>query len=278
MLDEIQFAPELVAAIKRRVDRKRTPGQYVLTGSPQGSVLKSASESLAGPVVFLDLEGFSLAEIAEATTAEHWLRRHLDDPDGFVVELRAGIERIELPRTVYKQLGWGVLPEANVSRGAINLSGDTRNLRGSARYGACVRYRLDAEPSTSDVARSTQAVTVIGLRVVGHEDLPVLEFATNRIAHVRPGAVGLDHKLRAPRAALVGADDAANPIGYSSPGKNHEDAPVVQPDRPGGAIETAGECWWLAGHQLVGPGTRPTPAQCTAVRDGDRWRPCSAVV
>jgi len=113
VLDEIQFAPELVAAIKRRVDRKRKPGQYVLTGSQQWSVRKSASESLAGRAVFLDLEGFSLAEIAEATTAKHWLRRYLDDPDGFVAGLPAGIERIKLPRTVYEQLWWGFLPEAD---------------------------------------------------------------------------------------------------------------------------------------------------------------------
>jgi uncharacterized protein len=113
VLDEIQYAPELVAAIKRRVDRKRRPGQYALTGSQQWSVLKSASESLAGRAVFLDLEGFSLAEIAEATTAEHWLKRYLDDPNGFVAALPKGIERIKLPRTVYEQLWWGFLPEAD---------------------------------------------------------------------------------------------------------------------------------------------------------------------
>jgi len=32
LLDEIQYAPELVAAIKRRVDRDRQPGQFVLIG------------------------------------------------------------------------------------------------------------------------------------------------------------------------------------------------------------------------------------------------------
>ncbi len=113
VLDEIQYAPELVAAIKRRVDRTRKPGQYVLTGSQQWSVLKSASESLAGRAVFLDLEGFSLAEIAETATPEHWLKRYLHDPDGFVAKLPAGIERIKLPRTIYEHLWWGFLPEAD---------------------------------------------------------------------------------------------------------------------------------------------------------------------
>ncbi len=70
ILDEIQYAPELVGAIKRRVDLARASansnstsanenaGMYVLTGSQQWSVLKSASESLAGRAAFLDMEGF----------------------------------------------------------------------------------------------------------------------------------------------------------------------------------------------------------------------------
>jgi len=107
VLDEIQYAPELVAAIKRRVDRAGTPGQYVLTGSQQWSVLKSASESLAGRAVFLDLEGFSLGEIAQETAQEHWLKRYLDDPKAF---LDSPPRRMAAPRTVYGQLWWGFLP------------------------------------------------------------------------------------------------------------------------------------------------------------------------
>ena len=35
ILNEIQYAPELIPAIKRRIDQNRTPGQYILTGSQQ---------------------------------------------------------------------------------------------------------------------------------------------------------------------------------------------------------------------------------------------------
>ncbi len=108
VLDEIQYAPELVAAIKRRVDRDRKPGQYILTGSQQWSVLKTARESLAGRAVFLDLESFSLSEIADAATASHWVLRYLESPDRFV---RARHERLPLKRTLYEQLWRGFLPE-----------------------------------------------------------------------------------------------------------------------------------------------------------------------
>ena len=131
ILDEIQYAPELVAAIKRRVDvasasgRRgdaavadrgggrsggRKAGMYVLTGSQQWSVLKSASESLAGRAVFLDLEGFSLAEIAEAVVAEHWLKRYLDGPEEFVA---SSVTRLGVGRTLYEQLWRGFLPETD---------------------------------------------------------------------------------------------------------------------------------------------------------------------
>jgi len=110
VLDEIQYAPELVAAIKRRVDRTGTPGQFVLTGSQQWAVLKTAGESLAGRVAFLDLEGFSLAESAEQIREDHWLARYLEDPARFVA---GGVKRLSLRRTLYEQLWTGSLPFAD---------------------------------------------------------------------------------------------------------------------------------------------------------------------
>lgn len=110
VLDEVQYAPELVPSIKRRVDRAPSPGQFVLTGSQQWSVLRSASESLAGRAVFLDLEGFSLSEIAEQTIEPHWLERYLTDPAEFVAKPPG---RLRQSRTLYEQLWRGFLPLAD---------------------------------------------------------------------------------------------------------------------------------------------------------------------
>jgi hypothetical protein len=57
-LDEVQYAPEPVAALQRHIDWNRRPGQFLLTGSRQQGILKNESESLAGRAVFLYLEGF----------------------------------------------------------------------------------------------------------------------------------------------------------------------------------------------------------------------------
>ena len=62
ILDEIQYAPELLPVIKRRLDQNQQAGQYFLTGSQNLSLIKNISESLAGRVIVLELEPMSLSE------------------------------------------------------------------------------------------------------------------------------------------------------------------------------------------------------------------------
>lgn len=114
VLDEIQYAPELVAAIKRRIDKNRKSGQYIITGSQQWHVMKSIAESLAGRAVFLNLEGFSLAEIYRQAKQKIWLQRWLEDPDKF--KIHAKPSRLKHKRTLYEQLWRGWLPEADSLR------------------------------------------------------------------------------------------------------------------------------------------------------------------
>lgn len=63
IIDEIQYAPELLPYIKMEVDNSDKKGQYWLTGSQQFHMMKNVSESLAGRVAVLELFGLSLIEI-----------------------------------------------------------------------------------------------------------------------------------------------------------------------------------------------------------------------
>lgn len=91
ILDEVQYAPELVSAIKRFVDRSSsTPGQFVLTGSQQWQVLKTLSESLAGRAAFLDLQGFSLQELSDVHSC--WLSQWLESPQQFAEWSKSAIK------------------------------------------------------------------------------------------------------------------------------------------------------------------------------------------
>jgi len=67
ILDEIQYAPDLLSHIKVRVDGdRRRYGQYVLTGSQIFAVMKGVSESLAGRIAVFQLYPFSWKEIPDA--------------------------------------------------------------------------------------------------------------------------------------------------------------------------------------------------------------------
>jgi uncharacterized protein len=71
LIDEIQYAPELLPLIKMAVDAGSTNGDYWLTGSQQFHLMAGVSESLAGRVAVLQLFGFSSWELADkADSAE----------------------------------------------------------------------------------------------------------------------------------------------------------------------------------------------------------------
>lgn len=54
-LDEVQREPDLLTAVKRAIDRKRRPGQFLLTGSANLLLMRQVSESLAGRASYLTL-------------------------------------------------------------------------------------------------------------------------------------------------------------------------------------------------------------------------------
>ncbi len=62
-LDEVQHVPELFPVIKAAIDRKRLPGQFLLTGSANVMLLPKLSESLAGRMEVLTLWPFSQGEM-----------------------------------------------------------------------------------------------------------------------------------------------------------------------------------------------------------------------
>lgn len=64
LIDEIQYAPELLPYIKLEVDRNRKPGSCWLTGSQPFHLMKGVSESLAGRVGVVQLLGLSRKEWA----------------------------------------------------------------------------------------------------------------------------------------------------------------------------------------------------------------------
>ena len=62
LIDEIQYAPQLLPYLKIQVDSSDKTGQFWLTGSQQFHMMKGVTESLAGRVGIVRLSGLSLGE------------------------------------------------------------------------------------------------------------------------------------------------------------------------------------------------------------------------
>lgn len=81
LIDEIQYATELLPYIKMSVDRSKRKGDFWITGSQVFRLMKNVSESLAGRVGIVNLLGLSDAEIYQEqsrpfqTNAEHLMNR-----------------------------------------------------------------------------------------------------------------------------------------------------------------------------------------------------------
>lgn len=63
ILDEVQRVPELFTAIKAEVDRRRTPGRFLLTGSANVLLVPALADSLAGRMAILRLHPLAQCEL-----------------------------------------------------------------------------------------------------------------------------------------------------------------------------------------------------------------------
>lgn len=64
ILDEVQRVPELFTALKTAVDRRRTPGRFILTGSANVLLVPKLADSLAGRMEILRLHPLAQCELA----------------------------------------------------------------------------------------------------------------------------------------------------------------------------------------------------------------------
>jgi hypothetical protein len=65
VLDEVQRAPDLFLALKSAVDRHRTAGRFILTGSTNVLLVPTLADSLAGRMEILRLHPLAQCEIGE---------------------------------------------------------------------------------------------------------------------------------------------------------------------------------------------------------------------
>jgi uncharacterized protein len=153
LIDEFQYAPNLLSYIKIKVDELRTRGRsgeaagmYWLTGSQNFSLMRHVQESLAGRVAILDLLGFSPYELGQPAT---WIEKPFfaQDFDALAqIELAgAGLSQSD-PQSVFGRIITGSMPE--VALGSFAADDLTRY------YSSYVQTYLERDVAALDGVRN----------------------------------------------------------------------------------------------------------------------------
>ena len=74
VIDEIQRRPDLFPLLRVLADRMPLPARFLILGSASPDLLRQSSESLAGRLETVSLEGFRLSDLGAAAQSRRWLR------------------------------------------------------------------------------------------------------------------------------------------------------------------------------------------------------------
>jgi hypothetical protein len=119
LIDEIQYAPELLPYIKMAVDKSQKNGEYWLTGSQAFHLMKGVSESLAGRVGIMNMLGLSAAEISGQPSVPFTLQSE------YLTARAAAMSKMSVT-DVFNRIFTGAMPrlysQDNISRDAFYSS------------------------------------------------------------------------------------------------------------------------------------------------------------
>jgi predicted AAA+ superfamily ATPase len=74
IIDEIQRMPALFPLMRALVDKKKSPGRFLILGSASPDLIRQSSESLAGRIIYHELTPFNLNEVGATKFRQLWLR------------------------------------------------------------------------------------------------------------------------------------------------------------------------------------------------------------
>jgi uncharacterized protein len=231
-IDEIQRVPELLIAIKESVDRNRTPGRFLLTGSTRLLSTPKLSETLAGRVEIIDLWPLSAAERGGVQTAFI---------DSLLTGTFADLVPAKLPRTAYlDMIAEGGYPEALQRQGQ-------RRSRWFENYVTTVVERLADDVASIERLHELPRLLELCAARIGNEvnvatlsndiGIPARTLSTY-LAHLQTvfllqllpaWSTNLSSKvIRKPKVVLADTGLATHLLGFDRDGLNGFEAPLGQ--------------------------------------------------
>jgi hypothetical protein len=74
VIDEVQRHPELFPLLRVLADRRPLPARFLILGSASPELLRQSSETLAGRIETVPLEGLRLLDLDSSAQPRHWIR------------------------------------------------------------------------------------------------------------------------------------------------------------------------------------------------------------
>ena len=234
-IDEIQRVPDLLLAIKAAVDRERTPGRFILTGSANVMALPRVSDTLVGRIQVLRLRTLSQGEIGGTT--EGFVDRSFEPTPLFTFEptSRADLaDRIvdggypeALGRTPVRRRAWFDAYLTTILQRDVRDVSRIDDLTSLPRLLSLLAARSAGLLNTSEVSRSLgMPLTTVQRHVALLEAIMLFE-------PIPAWSANLGRRLaRAPKVTLTDTGLAASLRGVSA------ERLVAEPDQLGPLLES----------------------------------------
>lgn len=161
IIDEIQYAPELLPYIKIRVDKSGLNGQYYLTGSQMFHMMKNVSESLAGRVGILSMYSLSRAEI-EGRVSMPFLPDKIEavESDDTITDIfekiyKGGMPRMVTDKELLPEDYFGAYMQTYLERDIRDLIA-VKDENKFLKFLSCVATRTSQELNLADIAKDVE--------------------------------------------------------------------------------------------------------------------------
>lgn len=165
ILDEVQYAPEIFSLLKLEIDKKQQNGLFLLSGSQAFELMQNVSETLAGRIAILKLQGLSLREILGVSfnqpfvpNSDYLLAREqeLKQPENIWQLIHKG----DMPRLYAQETDWEIYYRSYV---ATYIERDVRQLTNIASTTDFTRFMVSIASRSGELLNYSNIAQEVGV-------------------------------------------------------------------------------------------------------------------
>ncbi|AHG73732.1 AAA+ superfamily ATPase [Mannheimia sp. USDA-ARS-USMARC-1261] len=165
ILDEVQYVPEIFSLLKLEIDRKQQNGLFLLSGSQAFELMQNVSETLAGRIAILKLQGLSLREILGVSfnqpfvpNSDYLLAREqeLKQPENIWQLIHKG----DMPRLYAQETDWEIYYRSYV---ATYIERDVRQLTNIASTTDFTRFMVSIASRSGELLNYSNIAQEVGV-------------------------------------------------------------------------------------------------------------------